>query len=227
MKISVILGHPYKHSLNAAIAEIIVKTLKSSGHDVRFHDLCREHFDPAVPKEELVSGTTRDPLVRLHQEEIRSADGIIIVHPNWWGQPPAVLKGSGSAREYRLHIPRRRQRRRSPHRSAAREEGACLQHIQHVRTAGGRGLRRPAAASLVRLHLRLLRRKGLRPCDVPHRRRQLCRREVRVAGRSCRPRAARLPLSMTGAVCSLYTFRFGILHSLFLCYNIIGIFSFY
>ena len=48
MKISVILGHPYKHSLNAAIAEIIVKTLKSSGHDVRFHDLCREHFDPAV-----------------------------------------------------------------------------------------------------------------------------------------------------------------------------------
>ena len=43
-------------------------------------------------------------------------------------------------REYRLHIPRRRQRRRSPHRSAAREEGACLQHIQHVRTAGGRGL---------------------------------------------------------------------------------------
>ena len=93
MKISVILGHPYKHSLNAAIAEIIVKTLKSSGHYVRFHDLCREHFDPAVPKEELVSGTTRDPLVRLHQEEIRSADGIIIVHPNWWGQPPAVLKG--------------------------------------------------------------------------------------------------------------------------------------
>lgn len=93
MKISVILGHPYKHSLNAAIAEIIVKTLKSSGHDVRFHDLCREHFDPAIPKEELVSGTTRDPLVRLHQEEIRSADGIIIVHPNWWGQPPAVLKG--------------------------------------------------------------------------------------------------------------------------------------
>ena len=27
------------------------------------------------------------------QRVIRSADGIIIVHPNWWGQPPAVLKG--------------------------------------------------------------------------------------------------------------------------------------
>ena len=25
--------------------------------------------------------------------EIAAADGIIIVHPNWWGQPPAILKG--------------------------------------------------------------------------------------------------------------------------------------
>ena len=24
---------------------------------------------------------------------IAKADGIIIVHPNWWGQPPAILKG--------------------------------------------------------------------------------------------------------------------------------------
>ncbi|HEY3309224.1 MAG TPA: NAD(P)H-dependent oxidoreductase [Desulfuromonadaceae bacterium] len=22
-----------------------------------------------------------------------AADGIIIIHPNWWGQPPAILKG--------------------------------------------------------------------------------------------------------------------------------------
>ena len=28
-----------------------------------------------------------------HCREIASADGIIIVHPNWWGMPPAILKG--------------------------------------------------------------------------------------------------------------------------------------
>ena len=28
-----------------------------------------------------------------HCEEIASADGIIIVHPNWSGMPPAILKG--------------------------------------------------------------------------------------------------------------------------------------
>jgi putative NADPH-quinone reductase len=31
--------------------------------------------------------------VEEHCQEICEADGIIIVHPNWWGQPPAILKG--------------------------------------------------------------------------------------------------------------------------------------
>ena len=26
-------------------------------------------------------------------EELASADGIVVIHPNWWGQPPAILKG--------------------------------------------------------------------------------------------------------------------------------------
>jgi NAD(P)H dehydrogenase (quinone) len=25
--------------------------------------------------------------------EISTTDGIIVIHPNWWGQPPAILKG--------------------------------------------------------------------------------------------------------------------------------------
>jgi putative NADPH-quinone reductase len=32
-------------------------------------------------------------LVATHCREIAWADGIVIVHPNWWGQPPAILKG--------------------------------------------------------------------------------------------------------------------------------------
>lgn len=93
MKISVILGHPYENSFNSAIAETVVETLKESGHTVMFHDLYREKFNPAIPEDELVSDQTKDSLVETHQQEIREADGIIIVHPNWWGQPPAILKG--------------------------------------------------------------------------------------------------------------------------------------
>jgi len=32
-------------------------------------------------------------LIKRHCEEFGQADGIIIIHPNWWGQPPAILKG--------------------------------------------------------------------------------------------------------------------------------------
>ncbi|WP_094228575.1 NAD(P)H-dependent oxidoreductase [Methanolobus psychrotolerans] len=93
MKVSVILGHPYEESFNHAIAGMVVDTLKANGHDVRFHDLYGERFDPLLQGEELVTDQSDDPLVRSHCTEIREADGIVIIHPNWWGQPPAILKG--------------------------------------------------------------------------------------------------------------------------------------
>lgn len=93
MKISVILGHPYENSFNSAIAETVVTTLKNNGHIVMFHDLCQENFNPILSDKELISDITEDDLVLCHQREIKEADGIIIIHPNWWGQPPAVLKG--------------------------------------------------------------------------------------------------------------------------------------
>ena len=93
MKVSVILGHPYKDSFNSAIAQTAVDTLKKNGHTIMFHDLYQENFNPVMPGSELISDTSEDKLVLLHQQEIKDADGIIIIHPNWWGQPPAILKG--------------------------------------------------------------------------------------------------------------------------------------
>lgn len=93
MNISVILGHPYEGSFNAAIANEVVDQLEKNGHSVQFHDLYQEKFDPVIPPDELTSDQTTDSLVRTHQEEIKKADGIVIIHPNWWGQPPAILKG--------------------------------------------------------------------------------------------------------------------------------------
>lgn len=59
MKVSVILGHPYEGSFNAAIAEKVVEALRENGHVVMFHDLYRENFNPVIPKEELVSDQTK------------------------------------------------------------------------------------------------------------------------------------------------------------------------
>ena len=93
MIISVILGHPVNGSFNHAIAETAVRALEENGHKVVFHDLYKEGFDPVLPAEQIPKGAPLGPVVRKHCDQLAVADGIIIVHPNWWGMPPAVLKG--------------------------------------------------------------------------------------------------------------------------------------
>lgn len=93
MKISVILAHPDPQSFNHAIASTVVKELKQRGHKVFFHDLYKENFEPLLSSEEIPKDVSLPKEVETHCLEIGKADGIIIVHPNWWGQPPAILKG--------------------------------------------------------------------------------------------------------------------------------------
>jgi putative NADPH-quinone reductase len=91
MKISVILAHPNPGSFNHAIANTAADALRQNGHAVILHDLCQEQFPPLLSVSELRKNARLEPVVARHCEEIASADGIIIVHPNWWGMPPAIL----------------------------------------------------------------------------------------------------------------------------------------
>jgi len=93
MQISVILAHPDPKSFNAAIARTAVQAIKANGHSVFFHDLYREKFDPLLHQDEIPEDAPLAAEIKTHCTEIASADGIIIVHPNWWGEPPAILKG--------------------------------------------------------------------------------------------------------------------------------------
>jgi putative NADPH-quinone reductase len=93
MKISVILAHPNKKSFGHAIAETALAALKENGHGVNFHDLYKERFDPLLPNEEIPKDAPLPPEIEKHCKEISEAEGIVIIHPNWWGQPPAILKG--------------------------------------------------------------------------------------------------------------------------------------
>jgi len=93
MEISVILAHPYPESFNHAIYQTVLETLKKNGHQIRAHNLYEEGFNPLLEGSELATGETSDPLVLQHRQEIKKAQGIVIIHPNWWGQPPAILKG--------------------------------------------------------------------------------------------------------------------------------------
>jgi putative NADPH-quinone reductase len=71
----------------------VVERLENNGHSVLFHDLYEENFDPLLAGKEIPDDAPLPQVIRGHCEEIAEAEGIIIVHPNWWGQPPAILKG--------------------------------------------------------------------------------------------------------------------------------------
>ena len=107
MKVLVILGHQRQGSFCHAITQTAIDELRQAGHEVVFHDLYAEQFDPILPHAEIPKGAPLDPVVQRHVEEVSAADGYIVVHPNWWAQPPAILKGwldrvvrQGSAYEF-------------------------------------------------------------------------------------------------------------------------------
>jgi putative NADPH-quinone reductase len=93
MILSVILAHPEASSLNHAIARIACRTLERGGHTILFHDLYAEGFDPLLPSSELSSKAAVEATLARYCEELQRSDGLVIVHPNWWGQPPAAMKG--------------------------------------------------------------------------------------------------------------------------------------
>jgi len=93
MRVVVVLAHPNRSSLNHAIADRAITSLHQNGHDVIFHDLYAENFDPILPANEMMSGDFVDPQIRNYGDEIANADGIVVVHPIWWGGMPAILKG--------------------------------------------------------------------------------------------------------------------------------------
>ena len=92
-QVLVLLAHPGRDSLNAAMAQAAADALRANGYGVWLHDLCAEGFDPVMPAAEASGAPTQDPLVLQYQQELTKADGIVVIHPNWWGQPPAILTG--------------------------------------------------------------------------------------------------------------------------------------
>lgn len=93
MNILLVLAHPDPSSFNHALAAAAAQAARDQGHAVVLHDLHAEGFDPILPRAEISKDAPIAPWLRRHCDDLARADGIVIVHPNWWGQPPAILKG--------------------------------------------------------------------------------------------------------------------------------------
>lgn len=93
MNLLIVLAHPDPKSFNHALARGVAGELRARGHRVTVRDLYADGFDPVLPAAEAARGARVPAAVARQIRALARADGLVIVHPNWWGQPPAILKG--------------------------------------------------------------------------------------------------------------------------------------
>ncbi len=93
----VVHAHPLHASLGAALRDAVLDGLAAAGHEADLVDLYREDFDPRLRAEEREAyfepGYAPPQDVARYCARLREADGIVLVFPQWWFGPPAILKG--------------------------------------------------------------------------------------------------------------------------------------
>lgn len=92
MKALAVLCHPNTRGFNQAIFDSIVLELNKT-HNTAAIDLYREGFDPGIPQSEIQRKFSFDETVLKYNHLVAEADILVFVHPDWWGGPPALLKG--------------------------------------------------------------------------------------------------------------------------------------
>ena len=86
-----VVANPSPGSFSHAMAAAASAPLERRGYDIKLHDLYAERFDPVQRTGELGNAASQDSLVERHCAELASADLVLVFHPNWWGQAPAIL----------------------------------------------------------------------------------------------------------------------------------------
>jgi NAD(P)H dehydrogenase (quinone) len=92
MRTLIILGHPDKKSLCAALADNYEKGAREKGGDVMRVNISDLRFDPNL-KYGYRQIQNLEPDLLEAQRLLKWANHIVIVYPVWWGGVPAILKG--------------------------------------------------------------------------------------------------------------------------------------
>ncbi len=96
MRILVVWAHPLLDSYSAALKDRAVGTLEASGHNVDLLDLYAEDFDPVLSAQERRDYHEIGPNqanVGPYVEQLRAAEGLLLIFPTWSFGYPAILTG--------------------------------------------------------------------------------------------------------------------------------------
>lgn len=102
MNVLSLLAHPRSTSFCHAVSERARTALAAQGHELTHHDLYADGFEPRLAADEAWSigdsveqtlAKSADPLLQQYRQDVARADCLLVVHPNWWGKPPAILCG--------------------------------------------------------------------------------------------------------------------------------------
>lgn len=91
-KITIINGHPYTSSFNAALCEAYIGGARSAGAEVRCIHIATLDFDPNL-KYGYHQRMEPEPCLLAAWDSIVWADHLVWIHPVWWGGLPALTKG--------------------------------------------------------------------------------------------------------------------------------------
>jgi len=88
-----VLAHPDKDSFQSSLAEYILKLHHQKKIKLIVSDLYSDNFPSRLTLDEIRRGSSTDRSVIFCQKALKEACRLFILYPDWWGQPPAVLKG--------------------------------------------------------------------------------------------------------------------------------------
>lgn len=91
MNVLVVLGHPRTASYCGSLARRYEEGASEAENDVRELVLAQLEFEPNVETECPTDQDLESDLIEA-QRQIRWADHLVFVYPNWWGTMPALLK---------------------------------------------------------------------------------------------------------------------------------------
>lgn len=86
-----VLAHPDSASFCSKISTELCKS--DFGTQLVYADLYKDGFNPVLDSAELKRRSSFDPLVQKYTRNLEECTMLVIIQPNWWNAPPAILKG--------------------------------------------------------------------------------------------------------------------------------------